>query len=103
MQHLLSTGMKYIALGALGFLLIAYQSYWYADPDFGSTVNNAVRAQTANPNAPQPPAKGSASGLDGVSAKKGVDNYQGSFDAKPTDGDKGSLIQMNIGSPSGSR
>ena len=54
--------MKYIALGALGFLLIACQSYWYADPDFGSTVNNAVRAQTANPNAPQPPAKGSASG-----------------------------------------
>lgn len=103
MKLTLSAVIQYISLAISGFLLIGCQSYWYADPDFGSTVNNAVRAQTANPNTPQAPAKGPAVGLDGVSAKKGVDNYQGSFDAKPTDGDKGSLIQMNIGSPSGSR
>ncbi len=74
--------------------LSACQSYWDADPNLGSSVNGAVRAQVANPNAPQ--AKQTPKqGMDGVAAKKSVDNYQQSFDAKATSSGMPSLVNIN--------
>jgi hypothetical protein len=71
------------------------QSYWDKDPDFGSTVNNAIKAQVVNPNAPQAVNK-NASGMDGVSAQKSIDNYQKSFDKNATEAYRGPLIRSNI-------
>lgn len=74
--------------------LMGCQSYWDADPQLGSSVNGAIRAQVANPNAPQvkPTAK---QGMDGVAAKKTVDNYQQSFDAKSVITTAPSLVNIN--------
>lgn len=54
------------------------QSYWAADPDFGSSVSGAISAQTVNPNAAtQAPSE--VRGMDGVAAKTSIDSYQNSF------------------------
>lgn len=77
---------------ALG--LTACQSYWDTDPQLGSSVNDAIRAQVANPNAPQVK-QTSKPGMDGVAAKKSVDNYQKSFDAKAVSTTTPSLVNIN--------
>ena len=74
--------------------LSACQSYWDADPNLGSSVNGAIRAQVANPNAPQT-RQTPKQGMDGVAAKKTVDNYQQSFDAKATSSGMPSLVNIN--------
>lgn len=68
--------------------LIACQSQatWAPEPDFGSSVTDAIKAQEANPMAPIGNKK-VTKGLDGPTAKSGVDNYQKSFEVKaPTSG-----------------
>ncbi|WVH10105.1 MAG: hypothetical protein EoVTN8_1659 [Fluviibacter phosphoraccumulans EoVTN8] len=70
------------------------QSYWDADPSLGSSVNSAIRAQVANPNAPQTK-QSPKQGMDGVAAKKSVDNYQKSFDDKATTSGMPSLVNIN--------
>ena len=66
--------------------LIACQSNWSPEPDFGSSVTSAVKAQEVNPSAPEGNKK-VTKGLDGPSAKAGIDNYQKSFEVKaPTSG-----------------
>lgn len=83
-----------IGICSAALSLSACQSYWDADPNLGSSVNSAIRAQVANPNAPQAkqPLK---QGMDGVAAKKTIDNYQQSFDAKATSSGMSSLVNIN--------
>lgn len=78
-------------------LLAGCQSYWQAEPDFGSSVNGAIRAQAVNPEPPKgdPYAKAR---MDGVAAKKSIDHYQKSFDNPKAD--MGSLITINNGTSS---
>ena len=67
-------------------VLMACQSNWSPEPDFGSSVTSAVKAQEVNPSAPDGNKK-VTKGLDGPSAKAGIDNYQKSFEVKaPTSG-----------------
>ncbi len=80
--------------------LTACQSYWDADPNLGSSVNSAIRSQIANPNAPQVK-QPSQQGMDGVAAKKSVDNYQKSFDAKSVTATTPSLVNINNASTGG--
>ena len=85
-----------------GALIAGCQSYWNPEPDFGTSVNSAVRAQLVNPNAPVGNPNVNAH-MDGVSAKKTVDNYQKSFDAPRTaTSGSGGLITINSGMTSGS-
>lgn len=86
-------------------LLSGCQSYWNPEPDFGSSVNGAVRAQAVNPDPPKgnPYAKGH---MDGVSAKATVDNYQRSFTSPARSGQgtgstNSSLVNINSGSATG--
>lgn len=73
--------MKLIFKISLVFIVVsisACQSYWEPDTHLGSTVNDVVKMQSANPQAPfdRPEA---VKGMDGVSAKASIDNYQNSF------------------------
>lgn len=90
-------------LCALAVVTVAgCQPYWNAEPDFGSSVNGAIRAQAVNPDPPtgNPYAQGH---MDGKSAKATVDNYQRSFTNPPrtTQGTGGSLININSGGTTG--
>lgn len=80
--------MKIIKLAVL-FLSVgltsACQSTWYEGADFGSSVNEAVSSQIANPSAPTSNKK-PTKGLDGPAAKAGVESYQRSFENKGTSG-----------------
>lgn len=88
MTHLLSRvimdtkPMKRCAYGWMGLLvcglLSGCQSQWAPEPEFGSSVNQAVSAQFANPGAPATNAIPKA-GMDGAAAKSTMDNYQNSF------------------------
>ena len=62
----------------LSTLLVACQSHWAADPNFGSSVNEAINKQTVNINAAQQ-VPTMVRGMDGVAAKSTIDNYQNSF------------------------
>jgi hypothetical protein len=73
--------MKIPFVMVLFMMLSACQSIWDASPDFGSTVNDAVKDQLVNPNAPAGNKK-VTTGLDGGAAKSAVDNYQKSFEVK---------------------
>jgi hypothetical protein len=66
---------------ALFMMLSACQSIWDTPPEFGSTINDAVKDQLVNPNAPVGNKK-VTTGLDGGSAKGAVDNYQKSFEVR---------------------
>lgn len=80
--------MKIIKLLAIFLsvgLVSACQSTWYEGEDFGSSVTEAVASQTANPSAPGSNKK-PTKGLDGPSAKAGVDNYQRSYENKTSTG-----------------
>lgn len=82
--------------------LAGCQSYWEKEPQFGSSVNDAVKAQAVNPQAPTGN-KPSKQGMDGVAATKSIDNYNKSFDAKqPTTGNT-SLININSGTVGSNR
>ncbi len=77
--------LKVIGVMLTSTLLLACQTNWYESPDFGNSVNQAVIAQSVNPNAPlgnKTPTKG----LDGPAAKAGIDNYQRSYEIKSTTG-----------------
>ena len=77
--------LKVISVMLTSTLLLACQTNWYESPDFGNSVNQAVMAQSINPNAPvgnKTPTKG----LDGPAAKAGIDNYQRSYEIKSTTG-----------------
>jgi type IV pilus biogenesis protein CpaD/CtpE len=72
--------MKMIKLVSIPLLLSlgACQNYWTASPDFGSSVNGAIAAQTVNPNAASQ-APSDVKGMDGPSAKSSIDSYQNTF------------------------
>ena len=64
-----------LSMGVLLLSLLAgCQSQWAPSAGFGDSVNQAVSAQFANPDAPMnnPAPK---SGMDGAAAKAGMDNY----------------------------
>lgn len=58
--------------------LSACQSYWEPDSHLGSSVNDVIKMQVANPQAPANSPE-SIKGMDGISAKASIDNYQNSF------------------------
>lgn len=74
---------KYYLLVLVALPLSACQTNWTVEPDFGSTVNDAILSQQLNPNAPIGNKK-VTKGLDGVVAKESVDAYQKSFQTKPS-------------------
>lgn len=78
------------------------QSYWDTEPDFGSTVHNAIRTQAVNPDPPTGNPYANAR-MDGVAAKTTVDNYQRSFvtPVRPGQGTNSGLITINSGVTSG--
>lgn len=80
--------------------LSACQSTWDAEPDFGSSVNGAIKSQVRNPNAPVKVPK-TAAGLDGPAAKNAVDSYQKSFERKQpvTSGasQSGTMVGTSVG------
>lgn len=76
-------------------LIAGCQSYWNTEPNFGSSVNGAIRAQAVNPNPPTGDPYANAK-MDGVPARKSIDNYQKSFDT-PSPGGMGSLVNINTG------
>lgn len=59
-------------------VLCGCQAQWAPSADFGDSVNQAIRAQLSNPNAPLNNVE-PKSGIDGVAAKASIDNYQNSF------------------------
>lgn len=61
------------------FFLTACQADWYPQAGFGSSVNDAIAAQTANKDAPSKLNR-ETQGMDGPSAKASIDNYQRSFE-----------------------
>lgn len=92
-----------LVLMSCGFL-VGCQSYWDPEPDFGSSVNGAIRTQAVNPNPPTGKPYANAH-MDGVSAKATVDNYQKSFTAPGRTGQGatgGSLVNINAGAGTGS-
>ncbi len=96
--------MKLLAFAPMILLLVGCQSYWDAEPGFGSSVNGAIRAQSVNKNPPTGNPYANAH-MDGVSAKATVDNYQKSFTAPASSGQgavSGSLVNINAGSSTGS-
>ncbi len=96
--------MKLLAFAPMILLLAGCQSYWDAEPGFGSSVNGAIRAQAVNPDPPTGKPYANAH-MDGISAKATVDNYQKSFIAPARSGQgaaSGSLVNINTGSGTGS-
>lgn len=94
MMRIIQRYRPVLACCAVAMGLTGCQSYWDTDPSLGSSVNDAIRAQVANPNAPEVK-QTSKSGMDGVAAKKSVDNYQQSFDAKAVGTVTPSLVNIN--------
>lgn len=97
--------LNYYRLGlacVMAGLLSACQSYWDPEPDFGASVNGAIRAQAVNKNPPTGNPYANAH-MDGVAAKATVDNYQRSFTApaRSGQGTTGSLVNINTGSSVG--
>ena len=68
---------KLFAWLSFGMLTACAQQGWDADTNLGKSVNNAIRAQSINPDGP--PKDRVLGGMDGVSAKATIDNYQKSF------------------------
>lgn len=95
--------MKILKLISISSLLAlgACQNYWAADPNFGSSVNGAVTAQTVNPNAAAK-APSNVKGMDGPSAKASIDSYQNSFVRRPAAGGNASGAGYFTGGQSGS-
>ena len=75
------TKMKTCLAMACLMMLGACQSIWDPSTEFGSTVNDAVKDQLVNPNAPVGNTK-VTTGFDGGAAKGAVDNYQKSFEVR---------------------
>lgn len=73
--------LKLCSLAAITFGLTACQAMWDTSPDFGSSVNDAIKSQLVNPKAPLGNQQ-VTSGLDGSVAKSAVDNYQKSFEVR---------------------
>lgn len=83
--------LKYSLLMMNGIVLLACQSTWEPHPKFGEPINQAIQSQLVNPDAPDQNAI-RTKGLDGAAAKSSIDNYEKSFENKPT----------NTGYPAGS-
>ncbi len=81
-------------------LITACQSSWYPQVGFGSSVNDAVAAQTVNKDGPKE-VKRETQGMDGPAAKASIDNYQRSFEQTGTSSMYGSSSNTII-SPAGS-
>jgi hypothetical protein len=68
---------RFLALVSFGMLTACAQQGWDADMNLGKSVNNAIRAQSIHPDGP--PKDRVLGGMDGVSAKATIDNYQKTF------------------------
>lgn len=93
MNRLTSLSLLLVCLG-----LVGCQPYWYPEPEFGTTVNQAVSAQLQNPNAPKGTPK-SVVGIDGEAAKLSVDSYYKTFERKqaPISSGSGSMTGGSSG------
>ena len=99
---------KFVLKHLVGYLMLplpiilntACQSSWYPQVGFGSSVNDAVAAQTVNKDGPKE-VKRDTQGMDGPAAKASIDNYQRSFEQTGTSSMYGSSSNTII-SPAGS-
>lgn len=93
--------ISFIGPWLASLMLSGCQALWEPGPDFGSSVNEAIRAQAVNPDQP---AKRpiNPSGMDGPAAKASIDNYNYSFEQRPSISSGGSSGYggMVVGSPS---
>ena len=90
----------YLIMPLTYFLITACQSSWYPEVGFGSSVNEAIAAQTVNKENPKE-IKRETQGMDGPAAKASIDNYQRSFEQTGSSSMYGSSSSAII-SPSGS-
>jgi hypothetical protein len=91
-----------VLLGGLIVLLLSgCQALWEPSPDFGSSVTEAIRAQAVNPDQPAK-RPSNPTGMDGPAAKASIDNYNYSFEQRPSTSSSGSSGYggMVVGSPS---
>lgn len=87
-------GLAFLSLGGC-------QALWEPSPDFGSSVKEAIRAQAVNPDQPAKPPS-NPTGMDGPAAKASIDNYNYSFEQRPSTSPSGTSGYggMVVGSPS---
>jgi len=90
----------YLMLPLPIILITACQSSWYPQVGFGSSVNDAVAAQTVNKDGPKE-VKRETQGMDGPAAKASIDSYQRSFEQTGAPSMYGSSSNTII-SPAGS-
>ena len=90
-------GLAFLSLGGC-------QALWEPSPDFGSSVKEAIRAQAVNPDQPAKPPS-NPTGMDGPAAKASIDNYNYSFEQRPSTSPSGTSGYggMVVGSPSSSQ
>lgn len=69
----------YCIVSIASLLITACQADWYPQPSFGSSINNAITAQTVNKNIPAMVDRENQ-GMDGPAAKATIDSYQRSFE-----------------------
>ena len=87
-------GLAFLSLGGC-------QALWEPSPDFGSSVKEAIRAQAVNPDQPAKPPS-NPTGMDGPAAKASIDNYNYSFEQRPSTSPSGTSGYggMVVSSPS---
>ena len=87
-------GLAFLSLGGC-------QALWEPSPDFGSSVKEAIRAQAVNSDQPAKPPS-NPTGMDGPAAKASIDNYNYSFEQRPSTSPSGTSGYggMVVGSPS---
>ena len=100
-SSLLTRTIAVFGVGLTFLLLSGCQALWETSPDFGSSVKEAIRAQAVNPDQPAKSPR-NPTGMDGPAAKASIDNYNYSFEQRPSTSPSGTSGYggMVVGSPS---
>lgn len=98
---LLTRAIAVFGLGLVFLSLGGCQALWEPSPDFGSSVKEAIRTQAVNPDQPAKSPR-NPTGMDGPAAKASIDNYNYSFEQRPSTspGGNSGYGGMVVGSPS---
>ena len=100
-SSLLTRTIAVFGVGLAFLSLSGCQALWEPSPDFGSSVKEAIRAQAVNPDQPAKSPR-NPTGMDGPAAKASIDNYNYSFEQRPSTSPSGTSGYggMVVGSPS---
>ena len=100
-SSLLTRTIAVFGVGLAFLSLSGCQALWEPSPDFGSSVKEAIRAQAVNPDQPAKSPR-NPTGMDGPAAKASIDNYNYSFEQRPSTSPSGTSGYggMIVGSPS---